>query len=89
MDVIDRMLFADSLEIALGGGCGLCGTERLHLCAGCGRCRCYDHDTCVYRRVSLVQAAKCTTPASAALLGRVLPSADQQRSDVAAFQSSI
>lgn len=47
LDPIDRMLLADSLEIALGGGCGLCGTEKLHLCAGCGRCRCYDHDTCV------------------------------------------
>jgi hypothetical protein len=41
------------------------------------------------RRVSLVQAAKVRSPASAVLLGRVLPSADKQRSEVAAFQSSI
>jgi glycine cleavage system protein P-like pyridoxal-binding family len=41
------------------------------------------------RRVSLAQAAKGTSPASAALLGRVLPSADKQRSEVAAFQSSL
>ncbi|MHA6764742.1 hypothetical protein [Streptacidiphilus sp. PAMC 29251] len=44
---LDRLLLLDSLEIALDGGCGLCGTEQLHLCAGCGLCRCYDHDTCV------------------------------------------
>ena len=47
LDPIDRVLFIDSLKIALGGGCGLCDTEKLHLCAGCGLCRCYDHDTCV------------------------------------------
>jgi FXSXX-COOH protein len=41
------------------------------------------------RRVSLVQAAKVRSPASAALLGRVLPSAGKERVDVAAFQSSI
>ena len=44
--LIDRMLFIDSLEIALGGGCGLCDTEKLHMCAGCGRCRCFDHGDC-------------------------------------------
>lgn len=44
---IDRAIFADSLDIALGGGCGLCDTEYDHLCVGCGNCRCYDHDTCV------------------------------------------
>lgn len=43
---IDRMLLADSLDIALGGGCGLCGTEASHMCAGCGRCNCHDHTTC-------------------------------------------
>lgn len=43
---IDRALLADSLDIALGGGCGLCDTERTHMCAGCGRCNCHDHTTC-------------------------------------------
>lgn len=43
---IDRAIFADSLDIALGGGCGLCDTERDHLCVGCGKCRCFDHDAC-------------------------------------------
>jgi hypothetical protein len=47
---IDRALFADSLAIALEGGCGHCDTERDHLCAACGNCRCYDHDTCGPRK---------------------------------------
>ena len=33
----------DGLEIALTGGCG---TEAGHMCAACGKCRCYDHDEC-------------------------------------------
>ncbi|WP_328934173.1 MULTISPECIES: hypothetical protein [unclassified Streptomyces] len=45
-DPIGRAILADDLEIALGGGCGLCGTERDHLCVCCGKCRCFDHDTC-------------------------------------------
>lgn len=45
--LLNRMFLVDSLEIALDGGCGLCDTEKLHLCVSCGRCRCYDHDTCV------------------------------------------
>ncbi|MFC1418549.1 hypothetical protein [Streptacidiphilus cavernicola] len=45
-ELLDRLLLLDSLEVALDGGCGICGTEWVHLCAGCGRCRCYDHDTC-------------------------------------------
>lgn len=44
---IDRMLLADSLHIALDGGCGHCDTEADHMCAGCGRCNCHTHDTCV------------------------------------------
>lgn len=44
---IDRGIFADSLDIALDGGCGLCDTERDHMCAGCGRCNCHNHTTCV------------------------------------------
>lgn len=43
---IDRAIFADSLDIAFGGGCGLCDTERDHMCVGCGNCRCFDHDGC-------------------------------------------
>ncbi|MGW3627609.1 hypothetical protein [Streptomyces sp. NPDC000880] len=43
---IDRGIFADSLDIALSGGCGHCGTEHDHMCVDCGRCRCYDHETC-------------------------------------------
>lgn len=44
---LDRMLLADSLEIAIDGGCGLCGTEKLLLCAACGQCNCQRHDDCV------------------------------------------
>ncbi|QMU74965.1 hypothetical protein GXW83_03500 [Streptacidiphilus sp. PB12-B1b] len=40
-------------------------------------------------RVSLAQAAQSGDSASAPLLGRVLPSSDRQRAEVAAFQSSI
>ena len=43
---IDRAIFADSLDIALDGGCGHCDTERTHMCAGCGRCNCHTHHTC-------------------------------------------
>jgi hypothetical protein len=28
------------------GGCGLCDTEADHMCEGCQRCRCFDHDDC-------------------------------------------
>lgn len=45
--VLNRMFLVNSLEIALDGGCGLCDTEKAHMCVGCGKCRCYDHDTCV------------------------------------------
>lgn len=43
---VTRALLADSLEIALLGGCGLCDTEADHMCAACGRCRCHTHDKC-------------------------------------------
>jgi hypothetical protein len=43
---IDRSILVDSLDIALDGGCGHCDTVRDHLCVGCGKCRCFDHDTC-------------------------------------------
>lgn len=43
---IDRATLADSIDIALSGGCGLCDTEPTHMCVGCGRCNCYDHTTC-------------------------------------------
>jgi hypothetical protein len=43
---IDRGIFADSLAIALDGGCGHCDTERDHMCVGCGLCRCEDHGDC-------------------------------------------
>jgi len=46
-DPIDRMILADSLGIALAGGCGRCDTENTHMCAGCGRCNCHDHTACV------------------------------------------
>lgn len=45
-DPIARMALADSIDIALTGGCGLCDTEHTHMCAGCGRCNCHDHTTC-------------------------------------------
>lgn len=44
---IDRAILADSLDIALDGGCGRCDTEATHMCAGCGRCNCHTHTTCV------------------------------------------
>lgn len=46
-DPIDRMLLADSLHIALDGGCGRCDTEATHMCVACGRCNCHDHTACV------------------------------------------
>lgn len=45
-DQLDRMFLADSLHIALLGGCGLCDTEHDEMCVGCGQCRCHRHDTC-------------------------------------------
>lgn len=44
---IDRALFADSLRIALVGGCGHCDTEPDDMCVGCGSCNCDTHETCV------------------------------------------
>ncbi|MGW0579936.1 hypothetical protein ACWD25_29110 [Streptomyces sp. NPDC002920] len=46
LDPIARHALADSLDIALAGGCGLCDTEATHMCAACGRCNCHDHTTC-------------------------------------------
>jgi hypothetical protein len=43
---LDRALFADSLRIALIGGCGHCDTEPDEMCAACGSCRCDRHDDC-------------------------------------------
>lgn len=60
---IDRSTFADSLAIALDGGCGRCDTEREHLCVGCSRCRCFNHDTCA-RPASRTQAPANDTPAN-------------------------
>lgn len=46
MTALDRILLADSLRIALTGGCGHCDTEPDELCAACGTCRCARHDAC-------------------------------------------
>ena len=40
-------------------------------------------------RVSLRQAAKDSDTAAASILDRVIPAADRQRVEVAAFQSSV
>lgn len=42
----DRALLAESLEIALTGGCGLCDTTADEMCVACDLCRCDRHDDC-------------------------------------------
>lgn len=44
LTLADRLRLADSLRIALTGGCGLCDTEAIEMCAACQKCRCYEHD---------------------------------------------
>ncbi|MGK5730223.1 hypothetical protein [Streptomyces sp. URMC 124] len=46
MLLIDRLRLAESVRIALTGGCGLCDTDAVELCAACKRCRCHRHDDC-------------------------------------------
>lgn len=43
---LDRSILADSLAIALGGGCSSCDTEKDEMCVACGSCRCDSHETC-------------------------------------------
>lgn len=47
LDPIGRMLLADGLDIAIGGGCPACDLEADQMCAGCGLCNCDSHETCV------------------------------------------
>jgi hypothetical protein len=46
LDPIDRLFLVDSLDIAIGGGCPACDTEREHMCVACGSCRCDTHEHC-------------------------------------------
>ncbi|MFF3378103.1 hypothetical protein ACFYXF_34770 [Streptomyces sp. NPDC002680] len=83
---IDRSTFADSLDIALGGGCGRCDTERDHLCVGCSRCRCFDHDNCT-RPESQTQAP---APACSCFIAHAVTSDDRERiSEAIAYARDI
>lgn len=46
LNPLDRAILADSLDIALGGGCPACDTEKDQMCVACGSCRCDTHETC-------------------------------------------
>ncbi|MFB4424835.1 hypothetical protein C5F59_027615 [Streptomyces sp. QL37] len=46
-DPIRRALFVADLETDLTGGCGLCDTEAIEMCAACGQCRCDTHEDCI------------------------------------------
>ncbi|PWI16016.1 hypothetical protein DI272_18970 [Streptomyces sp. Act143] len=37
----------DDAELDASGGCGPCGLEAGQMCAGCGKCNCHTHETCV------------------------------------------
>ncbi|MGW3466331.1 hypothetical protein ACWDE9_45390 [Streptomyces olivaceoviridis] len=37
----------DDAELEARGGCGPCGLEAGQMCAGCGKCNCHTHETCV------------------------------------------
>ncbi|QNT94890.1 hypothetical protein HEP81_04617 [Streptomyces griseofuscus] len=37
----------DDAELDATGGCGPCGLEAGQMCAGCGKCNCHTHETCV------------------------------------------
>jgi hypothetical protein len=44
--LLDLVFALADAETDASGGCSACDTEAIEMCAGCGKCRCHQHDSC-------------------------------------------